>query len=873
MAKTGDNPSAVNPAPAPTAATPGQGSKVMTVADVTAPPGLGQLWQMPVLLLGFVLLGVGLYLSLTRSAGPDMNVVLDDFSDTIKAANYERAHQQIKEIEPRLRSITQVQQARFSVLNADLIFLEQRAKGWDKPVNHDRIMSLYDQAGKLGYKLEGYRQQRWAQTLVAMDRYPEALEMLMAVKDDTGRPRHEVIRWMIERSLARGSGDVKSLEPILQRFEADLDMEKDRAARRAQRIWAATVRGRLQLQADQGQKLIDELQVQIIRFMDEGKDDDLTPLLVLLGQAYQNISEYSKAMTHYRLAQQTLRPGDADQAELSARILVGLGQLTLANPDHGPEVDAPRAALEYFMQAETEFRSTDAYLDALFGRAGCEARLGMHHQALEHFRAAIDKMLESQNPAPRQVQQAIELLRRQHVIHFDRGEYALALDYLKLLNPVYGEPWPAEPLLQLADTYFALALQTEGESQQATEGKPVDAALPLAQVDDSQRTPIAPDAPRTSPMRSLRAQLRIDAARLYEQAGDLYARHATVVTIKDVREHSDSLWKSAHCYEKAQLWRKAIDVLLQFAKAMPGDPRQLQAMHRLGMAHLADRQYPVAADFFRRILDEHPRSPKAHESHVPLARALIALNRPDEAMIELQRVVTDHPALKPDSNEYRNALIELGRLHYRLKQFEPAIQRMSEANERYGKGEDGPTIRFIMADAYRQSVPMIEQTLRQQLPLSRRQALAAERARRLEQAQKFFSQVVADLESRKPETLSEMQRLYRRNAYFYRADCAYDLGRFDQAITLYDAAVKRFDADPSSLMALVQIVNAYCEMGRLDEARVANDRARAQLKRIPEEAFNDPSLPMNRRHWEDWLKFTSQFNLFSAAQADATPRR
>ncbi len=870
MAKTGDNPTPANP---PTAATPGQGTKVMTVADVTAPPGWGQLWQMPVLLIGFVLFGVGLYLSMTRTAGPDMNGVLDDFADTIKAANYDRARELVDVIDPRLRASTLPQQARFSVLNADLIFLEQRAKGWDKPTNHERIMALYEQAVKLGYNLEGYRQQRWAETLVAMDRYPEALEMLMAVKDDTGKPRHEVIRWMIERSLARGSGDVKSLEPIIQRFEADLDMEKDRASRRTQRIWAATVRGRLQLQAEQGQKLIDELQVQIIRFMDEGKDDDLAPLLVLLGQAYQNISEYSKAMTHYRLAQQTLRPGDPDQAELAARILVGLGQLTLANPDHGPEVDAPRAALEYFMQAETEFRSTDAYLDALFGRAGCEARLGMHHHALDHFRAAVSKMTESQNPAPRQVQQAIELLRRQHVIHYDRGEYALALDYLKLLNPVYGDPWPAEPLMQLADTYFALALQTEAESQQAADGKSVNALAPSAEVDESQRTPVAPDSPRTTPVRSLRAQLRIDAARLYEQAGDLYARHATVVTIKDVREHSDSLWKSAHCYEKAQLWRKAIDVLLQFAKAMPGDPRQLQAMHRLGMAHLADRQFAVAADFFRRIIDDHPRSPKAHESHVPLARSLIALNRPDEAMVELQRVVTDHPALKPDSNEYRNALVELGRLHYRLKQFEPAIQRMSEANERYGKGDEGPTVRFIMADAYRQSVPMIEQTLRQQLPLSRRQALAAERARRLEQAQKFYSQVVVDLESRKPETLSEMERLYRRNAYFYRADCAYDLGRFDQAITLYDAAVKRFDADPSSLMALVQIVNAYCEMGRLDEARVANDRARAQLKRIPEEAFNDPSLPMNRRHWEDWLKFTSQFNLFSAAQADATPRR
>jgi len=64
------------------------------------------------------------------------------------------------------------------------------------------------------------------------------------------------------------------------------------------------------------------------------------------------------------------------------------------------------------------------------------------------------------------------------------------------------------------------------------------------------------------------------------------------------------------------------------------------------------------------------------------------------------------------------------------------------------------------------------------------------------------------------------------------------------------------------MVALIQIVNAYCELGRIREARVANDRARWQLNRIPDEEFDDPSLPMDRHRWQDWLRWASELKLF-----------
>ena len=64
------------------------------------------------------------------------------------------------------------------------------------------------------------------------------------------------------------------------------------------------------------------------------------------------------------------------------------------------------------------------------------------------------------------------------------------------------------------------------------------------------------------------------------------------------------------------------------------------------------------------------------------------------------------------------------------------------------------------------------------------------------------------------------------------------------------------------MTALIQIVNAYCEQGQIQQAKVANDWAQQHLNRIPEDAFEDPNLPMSKEHWQQWLRWSSELNLF-----------
>ena len=122
-------------------------------------------------------------------------------------------------------------------------------------------------------------------------------------------------------------------------------------------------------------------------------------------------------------------------------------------------------------------------------------------------------------------------------------------------------------------------------------------------------------------------------------------------------------------------------------------------------------------------------------------------------------------------------------------------------------------------------------------------------------AKDLFDQAV-ELYRANPPT-SDIDRLYVKLSYFYRADCLYDLRQFADAIKLYDAAAFRYQEDPSALAAYVQIVNSYCALGKLDEAKTANERAKWLLRRIPPEAFTDGTFSMPKQYWEQWLQWTS----------------
>jgi len=806
-----------------------------------------QLWHGPVLLLGLAVFMLGLYLVWPTEKQFEYHKHLRATEEYLAVGNFDDAKARLDLIGKHLDEATSEVKAKWTMFEADLVYLQQAAIDGDVEQNHRMIVAGYQKAQEGGATLGDVRLKRWAESLVALGEEQQALDLVSGM-DDQGR-RCEVLREIIERRAAiPASRNGEQLFPLITRYLEEVRTIPDIKRRQQERIWALALRGELMIEAGRVDRAISDLMLQIQRLRSEltGEgEEQLAPLLLLLAKAYHKQGDAEEAKRYYELTQRRLGPSDA----LNADVLVGLGQLQLASNGSAEH------ALEMFSHATRNYPSSRAYLPALIGQADCEARLDAHAQALDHFRQAVDKLVDQTHPPPG----LIEHLTNTAVAHFerhrDRAEYDRALDYLSLLPPLYADGMPARLVLGFAATHEQIA------QQRMTDGAAV--------AEDGAERGMSP-----AEIRAARAQMFQEAAIHFEQAGRYYLDHARLVRITDDDAHGHSLWRSAVCFDRAQLWDQAIKVYGEFVETRGTDARHLKAIYRLGLAYLADGQYEAAAERFRELREENPTAQVSYASIVPLARCYVQLDRPDDAERLLRYVLTDdrYPAQTPESTEYREALVELGKLYYRQGKFKEAVEQFELAVDRYAHSMEGTTLRYYLADAYRLSTRELDEELKQQLPPSMRLKLRAERTRRLQRGLDEYSKVVDQFEARR-DLLNPTERMLLRNAYFYRGDCAYDMGKFREAIRLYDLAVSPYVDHPASLVALVQIVNANCELGQFQDAKVANLRAQEQLKRMPPDVFEDPTLPMTRQHWQDWLRWTSELDLFgSQANAGAEPR-
>jgi len=170
-----------------------------------------------------------------------------------------------------------------------------------------------------------------------------------------------------------------------------------------------------------------------------------------------------------------------------------------------------------------------------------------------------------------------------------------------------------------------------------------------------------------------------------------------------------------------------------------------------------------------------------------------------------------------------------------------------------------------MADSYRKSASLLEQkqavasTDPKGLAIDLAEAATA-RKERLGKAKVMYDRVVELYHQNAPKT--DLDKLYDKMSHFYRADCVYDSGQYQEAIHLYNVAASRYQDDPASLAAYVQIANAYYALGLPNEAKAANERAKWQLKRMPSDAFTNGTFAMPKEYWENQLKWSSESGIW-----------
>ena len=811
-----------------------------------------QLWQLPVLLVGVGLFAAGLWLAAQDGEEPDFVSALDQVKQYTLAGNLEAAEERLEVIGSAIDQAPRPQQGRYWQYWADVNYLNlmrdvaapDAAAAFDEPF--ETIAEYYQRAERLDHPLEAAAIRRLATVYATLGRGREALALVDRLPIEQPRQRYLIVRDLIERRLAHAGAGDPDLAPLLVRFEEELARERLASARREHEVWITAVRARRLLAGEDHAEAIRLLHARILKFTADQGDGDLASLYLLLARAYQHQDrldprDLENAEHHYRQADARLDRGDPMRAE----VLVGLGRLALA----GDEQQAIQQAHELFTQAVRLYPSHRAAVEAWIGKGDCEARLGNHALAHESFARAAERLMDAPADDPRKA--LLEQTVRLHVTTAnEKGEYERALALLDLLMPVYAPDPPAAMLLELADTHRRIA-----------EAKLKRAGRVSLYQDDAGPEALTPQAAR---------QANQEAAIHFDKAAEFFLRHAQAVTLSDSDAYAESLWNAARAFDRAQNWDQAIETYARFVRTHETDPRLLEARSQLGRSLLAAGQPHAALEQFDHLVKHHPQAPETIDALVPRALAHLEAGERDAALRQLKLIVENHDAIRPDSASYREAVIELGKLHARMGRqdpdyFVPAIERLTESVERYGDRPEAALLRFELADAYRLSVAALRDRLSELRSQREQLENQAEQRRRLSQAQVFYNQVITELETRRPETLSSVERLALRNSYFYQADCAFDREQYELAIELYGKAAERWRRDPSALIARVQIVNAYSELGRVQDARAANRIALNQLERMPEDAFEDGNLPMTKRHWEDWLRWTNEHNLASAS--------
>ncbi len=786
----------------------------------SAPIDWRQNWQLPALLAaGLLLLGGVLAAVFTRPA-PNVLEALDEAEAHIAAERFNPAITTLKErVKPYIEAggTPPALLRRFHLDWARATYLGQQAERVDRDIYHQKIIEQYLEAEKAGAALEPRDLQFLVNSYVSLGLFDKARTRILALPPEEGARRGELLRRIVTKMYELPNPDPVSTLELLAEFQRSTGLEP------SDRAWALARRAELLLR----QGYTEEAIAMLHRLMPSVMDADpaeLGELHMFLGRAYFEAGSPRDAARQLELAVRALPPNDEQR---------GASLAILAQIDAGSgEKDDAR---QKFAAIIDEFTDSPIRLVALLGLGQAQADLGAADDSIATFGMLVDEInagRKHRDVTPERVTQS--LLDR----YLDRtlaSDIERAVKYAMLAERLYRkDKAPASILLSLAQANRTLAEKTlQGV------GPGGSRALDLSRVDPATR----------------------ETARVYfVNAAGYFKRHAEAVSDTDNQAYGESLWRAADSFDLAGDQGEAIPLFTEYIEAFPDDPRQAEARFRLAHSYQARGDYDMAASLYQGLIEAPegggPGSgPYGDASYVPLAQVLLADNEPnnDAEARRLLAVVVDGGIGGTETSVFRDAIVQLAGVDYRTGDFAAAITRLVEATTRFPNDPQIASLLYQLADSYRQEAAAIGRTLEEAMPDDRRIALASMRADHLSRAGELFTQASETLEAMDPARRTPLDNLQLRNSAFYLADCRFEMKDYDTAIRLYDAARERYPSDPASLVAMVQIVNAYLAKGDGERARAANDRALRFYKSLPESAWLDPNLPMGKREWQRWL--------------------
>lgn len=235
-----------------------------------------------------------------------------------------------------------------------------------------------------------------------------------------------------------------------------------------------------------------------------------------------------------------------------------------------------------------------------------------------------------------------------------------------------------------------------------------------------------------------------------------------------------------------------------------------------------------------------------------LALAQIEQNKFDEAEQTLRDLVsTPFSGAEPD--EIRQAFFALGYLLHRREQHLEAAARLEKAIEQYPQDPQVLLARYRTAQAYFQAGRQEEEKIKEADLDTARGFYQKNQNQYQEKARAHFERLAFELtDRRQSRSLSKGEEFILLESRFGIADCLRGLGRYEDAISLYEDLSQTYSHQAECLTALMQMTRCYYSLDKIADARRTIDRVQTTLDQLDEKEFRPPHS--NRTEWDKWIE-------------------
>ncbi len=775
-------------------------------------------WQIPTLFVAVALLVGSIFqLKSTREA-PTFESRLAQLSARVEDGFYTSAIEYGTRLTGR-EEITAAQRGEVHQHLARAHYLRAERERHTTAEQAHVVQEEYSTARRLGADLSTPDLVRLGNTYAWEQEYGAAISYYQQAVEASSGSALDIRRRIIELSTHELAYPPAQLLPLVEAFIEDAPDDS------ALLEWAAATR--IELLASEGRN------TEALAFLDE-----LSSRFV--STRWADAHQYLVSLVLYRLGRQdeaeerlrALRNRLSAWDELYAKSGWLLGRVVLS--DGTPQ--RPEEALSFFREVVNVAPATLYEAASRVGMGEALAALERFEESLEQYRRALEALSEFSDSAvfsPEVIRASAtvvaENLRREGHLEAPLQYYELATSLIDKRD----EELVSEYLQILGDLRAALGHSLRAKAE----------ALPPEREDSVER----------------RAHLLDEARYLFLEAGEAFQELARINSLNEARS-AEATWRSADLFDEAGETRRSVVVLERFARERPDNELMPRVLLRLGQAWQTLGMLTEAVEAYRENLRRFPRTPDAGSGLIPLARCYVTLGGEENLRLAektlVDHILADSPIYTPEAEEFRDALFLLGELYSSEQRFEPSIAVLEEALERYPQDQRAVGAQSLLADAYRHSALALKEDIKNTAKASEWPRMRAQMKSRLERAAELFSALVRALETVGEQDLDALQRSALRQARLYQADCLFELGRYEEAVALYEAAAFIYRDEPAALSAYVQVISCRLSLGQLEEARAALRRAQYLLKIMPERVFEDDHVGQSREEWDrflDWL--------------------